>query len=101
MRIFIFFDLPVETDIQRKAYRKFRKFLKRDGYVMLQESVYSKLAINQTSLESAVHRLEKSKPDKGLVQYLTITEKQFSSIENLVGMVVHNEVVNTERLVIL
>ena len=46
MRLMVFFDLPVETAMQRKEYRLFRKFLIKDGYLMLQESVYAKLVVN-------------------------------------------------------
>ena len=40
MRILVFFDLPVTTGEERRAYTKFRKFLIKDGFLMLQESVY-------------------------------------------------------------
>ena len=43
MRLIVFFDLPVKTAKQRKDYRQFRKFLLKDGYLQLQESVYAKL----------------------------------------------------------
>ena len=36
MRLVVFFDLPVDTPAQRKGYRVFRKFLLKDGYLMLQ-----------------------------------------------------------------
>ena len=38
MRILVMFDLPVETTLQRKEYRKFRKYLIKQGFLMLQES---------------------------------------------------------------
>ena len=44
MRLIVFFDLPVATAKQRKDYRLFRKYLTKDGYLMLQESVYAKHA---------------------------------------------------------
>lgn len=101
MRVLVFFDLPVLTEKQRKSYRKFHKFLVKDGYIMLQESVYSKLVINQTNLDSAVKKLEKSKPDYGVVQFLSITEKQYSSIQFLIGKENHIQIDSTTRLVIL
>jgi CRISPR-associated protein Cas2 len=45
MRVLVFFDLPVVTGEQRRAYVKFRKFLVKNGFLMLQESVYCKLAL--------------------------------------------------------
>ena len=49
MRTFVMFDLPVLTAADRREYRRFRKFLVKTGFVMLQESVYSKLSLNATA----------------------------------------------------
>ena len=48
MRILVFFDLPTETSKDRKIYSRFRKFLIKEGFIMMQESVYSKLALNNS-----------------------------------------------------
>ena len=81
MRVLVFFDLPTETSRDRKIYSKFRKFLIKEGFIMMQESVYSKLTLNN-SITNAIR--EKNKPPKGIVQMLVITEKQFSSMEYIV-----------------
>ena len=85
MRMIVFFDLPTVTHHDRKEYRKFRKFLISEGFIMMQESVYSKLLLNSTAVGSMQNRLEKNKPKKGLVQLLVITEKQFASIAYIAG----------------
>lgn len=85
MRMMIFFDLPTINQSDRREYRKFRKFLINEGFIMMQESVYSKILLNSTTLNSMKNRVEKNKPKKGLVQALVITEKQFSSIAYIVG----------------
>jgi len=51
MRILVFFDLPVTTAENRRDYTRFRKFLIKNGFIMLQESVYARMALNQTSLK--------------------------------------------------
>lgn len=43
MRIMVFFDLPTITPANRKDYANFRKYLIKNGFIMMQESVYSKL----------------------------------------------------------
>ena len=48
MRVIVFFDLPVLTDANRIDYRTFRKFLIKSGFMMIQESVYCKLAQNSS-----------------------------------------------------
>lgn len=49
MRIIVFFDLPTETNENKREYRKFRKMLIENGFIMLQESVYCRMALNQTA----------------------------------------------------
>lgn len=95
------FDLPVMTSHDRKEYTKFRKYLIKSGFYMLQESVYCKLALNSTMADSVIENLKKNKPEEGLVQALKVTEKQFERMEYIVGEK-QSEVLDTdERLVIL
>lgn len=101
MRIIVFFDLPTETILNRKSYRKFRKFLINEGFIMMQQSVYSKLALNNSVINSINLRIEKNKPNQGLVQILIVTENQFSNIYNLVGNNKTNRLDTTERMVII
>lgn len=101
MRVIVFFDLPVITSTNRKDYRDFHKYLIKAGFLMMQESVYCKLAQNSTMAESVVENIRKNKPSDGLVQVLRITEKQFGKMEFVVGTK-KNDILNTdERVVIL
>lgn len=101
MRIVVFFDLPVITASQRKTYRTFRKYLVKNGFLMMQESVYCKLAQNSSVGETIIENIRKNIPSEGLVQVLKVTEKQYGKMEYIVGES-SNEVLNTDqRLVIL
>lgn len=99
MRMLIFFDLPTETQADRRSYRQFRKMLIKNGFLMLQESVYCKLLLNTSAEKTAAEVIRKNKPPKGLVQMLTITEKQFAKMEWVVGEF-HSEVIDTDERVI-
>lgn len=101
MRVLIFFDLPTETAKERKIYAKFRKLLINEGFIMLQESVYSKLALNYSIVDSIKDKIYKNRPPKGIVQLLVITEKQYSSIEYIVGNDSTNILNDTERFIVL
>lgn len=101
MRVIVFFDLPVETSLDRRNYSKFRKLLINEGFIMMQESVYTKLTLNNSVTESVRQKLLKNKPPKGIVQMLVVTEKQFASIEIIVGNENKNQIDSTDRLVIL
>lgn len=101
MRMLVMFDLPTATLEDKRAYRHFRKALIQNGFVMLQESVYSRLLITPSMEVTAMNAIRKAKPPSGNVMVLTVTEKQFANMEYLVGEH-HSEVLDTdERMVIL
>ena len=99
MRMLVFFDLPTETDAERREYRRFRKLLIRNGFLMLQESVYCKLLLNSTAQASLAELLRKNRPSQGIVQMLTITEKQFAKMEYITGEWRSDVIDTDERLV--
>lgn len=100
MRVLVMFDLPTETIEDRRAYRSFRKDIIKNGFFMLQESVYCKMVLNESAKNNTILALKKKKPPRGLVQVLSVTEKQFQKMEFLVGST-KSEVIDTdERLVI-
>lgn len=101
MRVLVFFDLPVGTGEQRRAYANFRKFLLKSGFMMLQESVYCKLALNGTAVRGIVDNVHKNSPGEGLVQLLTVTEKQYAKMELIIGEAKSEILDSDERLVIL
>jgi CRISPR-associated protein Cas2 len=96
----VFFDLPTETPIDRKNYTRFRKFLIKDGFMMLQYSVYSKLAINKTVAAQIRNRLEQNKPKAGNIAVMEITEKQFAAIQWILSSKQSNILDTTDRLTI-
>lgn len=101
MRVLLFFDLPVETERQRRDYRQFRKALIKDGFVMLQNSVYAKMALNPSAARMVRDRVDRFKPDSGIIQILIVTENQFASMEYILGASETNIVNSTDRLVTL
>lgn len=101
MRVLVLFDLPVLTANNRRNYRQFRKFLVKSGFLMMQESVYCKLAVNGAAADSIVDNIRKNKPPEGLVQVLRITEKQYNKMDYIVGKRTDCVIDSDERLIIL
>ena len=101
MRIMVFFDLPTESLDDKRNYRKFRKFLITSGFLMMQESVYCKLALNQTVANTVSAQVRKNVPPEGNIQMLIVTERQFARMEYLVGERQDSVIENDETLVIL
>ncbi|MBR1752658.1 MAG: CRISPR-associated endonuclease Cas2 [Ruminococcus sp.] len=101
MRIIVFFDLPTITAENRRNYSKFRKFLIKNGFIMMQESVYCRMALNQSIAGSIINNLKANKPAEGLVQVLTVTEKQFSKMEFITSEYKSDIIDSNERLIII
>ena len=101
MRTILFFDLPNVYAKDKRNYLKFRKYLLSEGFLMMQESVYSKIVLNRQQAEFLMDRVRKNVPKKGLVQVLTVTEKQYAQIEFLIGEP-NTKIINSEdRLIVL
>ena len=101
MRMIVFFDLPTETNEDKRNYRRFRKMLIDHVFMMMQESVYCKLLLNGSVAKAKLPAIKNNKPAKGLVQILTITEKQFAGMEFIVGEHKSDIIDSDERLIVL
>ena len=85
MRILVFFDLPVKTKPQRRKATQFRNFLIKNGYYMVQFSVYARVCNGNDMVELHKKRLKANVPDDGSIRVLVITEKQYENVEILLG----------------
>lgn len=93
------FDLPSVSSKEIKAAQRWHKFLIRTGFIMMTESVYSRLAINKSISTSIKRLVNENLPPRGNIQLLEITEKQYASMEYLLGDIKTNVVNTTERYV--
>lgn len=98
MRMVIFFDLPSVSKSDHKEYNLFLKRIKKNGFVMFQESVYTKLCMNESVVQSTYKEIKKVLPKSGIVSLITLTENQFNSIEHLIGEIDTDVVMNDKRL---
>ncbi len=85
MWLLAMFDLPVETKSQRRIATNFRKTLLKDGFSMLQLSVYARYCAGEDASE--VHRklIKAAVPDEGFVRVVSLTDIQFGKMENFIG----------------
>jgi CRISPR-associated protein Cas2 len=101
MRVIVFFDLPTDTDKDKNNYQQFRKFLIKNGFIMMQYSVYSKLVLNNTAESIIKGKVKTHCPENGIVQMFSITEKQFTKMEYIAGSSQKKIIDSDKRLVIL
>ncbi len=85
MWLFVFFDLPTNTKTERKAASTFRKKLLKDGFSMMQYSVYIRHCPSRESADVHKTRVKNFLANKGLVSILMVTDKQFGMIMNFWG----------------
>lgn len=85
MWIFVFFDLPTETKKDRKNAQQFRKNLIKDGFTMMQFSVYTRHCASSESADAHEKRVNALLPPLGKVSLLRITDKQYGCIANFWG----------------
>lgn len=85
MWLFVFFDLPVTTKKERRLATRFRKDLMKDGFTMMQFSVYTRHCASKESAEVHVKRVKSLIPEHGQVSILSITDKQYANIMNFWG----------------
>ena len=85
MWLLVCFDLPVQTKIQRRNAARFRKELQKDGFGMMQYSVYIRPCPSNETMHVHVKRVQALIPEEGMVSILRITDKQFSQTINLLG----------------
>ena len=100
MRLVIFFDLPMTTKKEKRIYAHFRKYLIKNGYMMMQYSVYCKIFPNREAAVKHVNILRKNVPNAGQIRLLMVTEKQYSKIEIIVGGKSNQEkIINSESFI--
>ena len=85
MWLFVFFDLPTATKVERKHASQFRKALEKDGFTMMQYSVYVRHCPSKENRDVHVGRVRDFVPDVGLVSIMAVTDKQYGDIINLWG----------------
>ena len=81
MWVLVFFDLPTDTKKERKAAADFRKQLISDGFIMFQFSIYMRHCPSAENAEVHIKRVKSFLPPLGQVGILSITDKQFGSME--------------------
>lgn len=85
MWLFVFFDLPTETKKDRRNASQFRNNLLKDGFSMMQYSVYVRHCASSESADVHEKRIYQLLPPLGKVSVLRITDKQFGNIQNFLG----------------
>ena len=85
MWLFVFFDLPTETKTDKRKAQGFRKELLRDGFTMMQFSVYTRHCASWQSGQVHIKRVKSKIPSKGHVSIVQITDKQYGDILNFIG----------------
>lgn len=85
MWLFVFFDLPTTTKQERKHAAQFRKSLEKDGFTMMQYSVYVRHCPSKENRDVHINRVKTAVPEVGMVSIMAVTDKQYGEIVNFWG----------------
>lgn len=85
MWLFAMFDLPVDKPELRREYAQFRAALLKQGFTMLQYSVYVHYVASEDSDETLRRKVHAALPSHGQVRIISITDRQFEKMEIYVG----------------
>jgi len=77
MWLLTMFDLPTDTKKARKDYTRFRKALIKDGFTMMQYSVYIRHCASEENADVHDGRVVAVLPPDGEVRLIRITDKQY------------------------
>ena len=91
MRVLIFFDLPVKTKTERRQATQFRNFLIKDGFYMIQFSLYGRVCNTIESARMHEKRVSLNAPQHGSIRSLIVTEKQYTTMTILSGQIKKKE----------
>lgn len=85
MWMMVLFDLPVVEKQDRKDATDFRNFLLDCGFSMVQYSIYIKVLSGTDACDKYYRLIERKIPQKGKVDILTITDRQYENIKSYRG----------------
>lgn len=98
MWLFVFFDLPTNTKTEKRDAARFRKSLEKDGFCMMQYSVYIRHCPSRENMDVHSKRVQAVMPPSGLVTILSITDKQYGDILNFWGKIEHKKLTTPQQL---
>ena len=102
MKLICFFDLPTETSVERREYRKFRVELIKNGFSMIQYSVYVRTCPHREYSKKFEKKLREFVPQSGNIRLVTVTEKQYEDMVFILGKKnIQESVISNNRLVVI
>jgi len=81
MWIMVLFDLPTNTKKERRVATQFRNHLLKDGFTMFQFSIYLRHCASRENAKVHERRIKRLVPKMGKVAFLTVTDRQFETME--------------------
>ena len=81
MWIMAMFDLPTVSTTDKRRYREFREHLLKNGFRMMQWSIYLRHVPNWDHAQVHMKRVEQALPPRGAVRMISLTDKQFERMQ--------------------
>lgn len=91
MRIILMYDI---YDDNSRESNSFRNNLIKNGYYMIQYSIYVKVIPSYSQYSSEKQKISKFLPKSANVRLILLSEKQYQEIELIKGNYSKNEIIN-------
>ncbi len=76
---------PTNVRGTKTAYKKFKKYLTKEGFLMIQAEAYLKTVSSRKSADRQISKLSQNAPTTGTIIAYKLTETQYNNIVYLVG----------------
>jgi CRISPR-associated protein Cas2 len=96
-----FFRSAGLTKVQRRNANRFRNFLKDDGFMMLQFSVYARVCRGEDGATKHIARVTRNLPGEGSVRALQVTDRQYAKMKLMLGEATKTESLGSRQMVLL
>ena len=98
MWMLVMFDLPTKEKEEKQEYQRFRKVLLKEGFIMMQYSVYARFCGSMERSDTFLRRIKRALPPGGQVRVLPVTDCQFGKMEVYYGKTRHPTEKKPEQL---
>ena len=93
----IMYDIPIDTEENRKLYTLFRKNLIQLGYYMFQESIYVKQLNSKSQQENLMRKIKNIIPKNSNIRGLLLNQNIFDNMSIISGELSIGEMLVSEK----
>lgn len=100
-KIILLYDIPCKTKEEKQRSVKYNKFIKKIGFIYIQNSVYVMTVYSKEKFKTLQRDLKLASPKDSNIRLIKLTKEQFSQIQLLSGDITEREKILSNKYRIL